>query len=137
MMNEVRAYIDSLPEPRRSQIAHLHEVIAGAVPELDVRLFDYSGKLIGYGPYPYKPKSGPGGEWFMLCLGNRKNYISLYSMGVRDGKYLVELYHDRLPRTKTGKSCINITKPELLDDAVIADLARETHQVMKEYLAAG
>jgi hypothetical protein len=126
LADSVQAYIDSLPEPRRGQIARLHAVIAAAVPQLEAKVWDYSGQLIGYGTYHYKGRSGREGDWFLIGLANRKSYISLYSMGVRDGRYLTELYHDRLPGTRIGKSCINITRPGLLDDAVIAELARET-----------
>jgi len=132
--DEVAAHIDSLPEPRRSQMARLHELIRQGAPRTDVKVWDYSGKLIGYGTYHYKSKSGQEGDWFILGLANRKSYISLYSMAMRDGKYLVELYHPQMPGTKTGRSCINIRKPEQIEDAVILDLARETYDLMKDQL---
>jgi hypothetical protein len=131
-MTEVTSYIESLPEPRRSRIGHLHGLILQAAPQLAVKLWDYSGPLIGYGTYHYKSKSGREGDWFILGLANRKSYVSLYSMATRDGEYLVELYSPRLPGTKTGRSCINITKPEQIEDAVILDLARETYEAFKD-----
>ena len=38
-----QAVIDELPEPRRSQMQHLHDVILDALPGIDVRVTDYSG----------------------------------------------------------------------------------------------
>ena len=35
-----QAHIDSLPEPRRSQMQHLHDVITAAIPDADVTMFD-------------------------------------------------------------------------------------------------
>jgi Domain of unknown function (DU1801) len=106
---------------------HLHEVIVGAVPDADVRMYEYAGPLIGYGSYDYTDGRGkPKGRWFSVGLANRKGYISLYSMGQRDGGYLLEAIHDRFPGTKLGRSCLNITDPGSIDDDAVRDLARES-----------
>lgn len=127
-----QAYIDSLPEPRRSQMQHLHDVILDALPGIDVETVVYSGPMIGYGWYDYSNSKGPAGRWFSVGLANRKSYISLYAMGQEDGGYMVEAWHDRFPGTKTGRSCINITKPESIDDAAVADLARASWDQYKD-----
>ena len=91
--------IDGLPEPRQSQMQHLHDVILDALPgdrRARDRLF---GPLIGYGWYAYSNSKGPAGEWFSVGLANRKAYISLYAMGKRDGRYLVEAMRDQFPGT--------------------------------------
>lgn len=118
--------IDGLPEPRRSEMRHLHQVILEALPGIDVSLWDYGGPLIGYGSYDYTNSRGPAGRWFSVGLASRKGYISLFSMATGSGGYLVEDVHDRFPGTKIGRSCINITKPELIDDDAVRDLARAT-----------
>jgi hypothetical protein len=125
-------HIESLPEPRRSQMRHLHEVLLEALPTADVRMWDYGGPLIGYGTYAYTNSKGPAGDWFSVGLASRKSYISLFSMGQRDGGYLVDAVHDRFPGTKTGRSCINITKPELIDDEAVRALAIETWDQYKD-----
>jgi hypothetical protein len=132
-----QAHIDSLPEPRRSQMQHLHDVLLEALPAAEVRLWDYSGPLIAYGIYPYSNSKGPAGDWFAVGLANRKAYISLYSMAMRDGRYLVEGIRDRFPGTKAGRSCINITKPESIDDAAVRDLAAETWAQFKDQVRRG
>ena len=118
--------IDALDEPRGSQMRHLHEVILDALPGIDVGVWDYSGKLIGYGAYDYSNSKGPAGRWFSIGIANRKAYISLYAMGTADGRYLVETIHDRFPGTKIGRSCINITRPAQIDDDAVRYLARES-----------
>jgi hypothetical protein len=65
-------------------------------------------------------------------LASRKNYISLYSMAIGERGYLVEMVHDQFPGTKIGRSCINITKPELIDDAAVRDLATRTWAQFKD-----
>ncbi len=128
-----QAHIQSLPEPRRSQMQHLHDVIRSAIPEADVSMWEYGGTLIGYGSYDYTDSKGrPTGRWFSVGLANRKNYISLFSMGQRRGGYLVEAVHDRFPGTKIGRSCLNITDPASIDDDAVRDLARETWEQYKD-----
>ena len=122
-----RAHIDGLPEPRRTQMQHLHDLIVQAIPDADVAMFDYSGPLIGYGTYGYSNSRGDrAGRWFSVGLANRKGYISLYSMAQTDGGYLVEQLKDGFGGAKTGKSCLNLTKPELVDDDAVRSLARES-----------
>jgi hypothetical protein len=127
------AHIDSLPEPRRSQMRRLHGAIRAAIPDADVSMWEYGGTLIGYGSYDYTDSRGkPKGRWFSVGLANRKDYISLFSMGQRSGGYLIEAIHDRFPGTKIGRSCLNITDPDAIDDAAVRDLARETWDQYKD-----
>jgi hypothetical protein len=127
------AHIDGLAEPRRSQMRRLDELIRSAIPDADVSMWDYAGPLIGYGSYDYTDSRGkPKGRWFSVGLANRKNYISLYSMGQRAGGYLIEAVHDRFPGTKIGRSCLNITDPDSIDGAAVRDLARESWDQYKD-----
>ena len=130
-MDEIETYIQTIEEPRRAAILRLHKLISEAAPQIDQRLWEYSGKLIGYGTYHYKGRSTEG-EWFIIGLANRKAYISLYSMALRDSRYLVELYAEKMPGVKTGRSCINIRKPQQIDDSVITDLVKETYEFFKD-----
>ena len=121
------AHLDGLPEPRRSEMRRLHAVIVEAIPDADVTMWEYGGPLIGYGSYEYMNSAGKTtGRWFSVGLAGRKQYISLFSMATRDGAYLVEAVRDRFPGATLGKSCLNIGKPELIDDDAVRDLARES-----------
>lgn len=126
------ALIDGLEEPRRSQMRHLHEVILGALPGIDISIYEYGGPLIGYGSYDYINSKGPAGRWFSVGLASRKDFISLFSMGSRDGRYLLESVMDRFPGAKAQRSCLNIRRPELIPDDAVADLARETWAQYKD-----
>ncbi len=118
------ALIEGLDEPRRSQMRHFHEVILGALPGIDVGIWQYSGPLIGYGSYDYSNSKGPAGRWFSIGIASRKSFISLYAMASSKDGYYVESVRDRFPGMKIGRSCINITKPEQVDDDAVRDLAR-------------
>jgi hypothetical protein len=127
------AWIEGLAEPRRSQVRHLHEVILGALPGIDITMYDYGGSpVIGYGSYDYANSKGPAGRWFSVGLASRKHHISLYSMASADGGYLVESIVDRFPGATTGRSCLNITDPSRIPDASVADLARVSWEQYKD-----
>ena len=127
------AVIDTLDEPRRSTMRHLHEVILDALPGIDVAVYDYGGKLIGYGGYDYSTSKGPAGRWFSIGIANRKASVALYAMaGMADGHYLVESMPDRFPGMKIGRSCVNMTKPELVDDDTVRYLATESWAQFKD-----
>ena len=122
-----QAHLDGLSEPRRSQMQRLHALILDAIPDADVSMWDYSGPLIGYGSYDYSNSAGTRtGRWFSVGLASRKQYISLFSMATRDGTHLVDAVRDQFPGAKLGKSCLNITKPELIGDEAVRDLAQES-----------
>ena len=128
-----QAHIDSLPEPRRSQMQHLHDVIVAAIPEADITMWEYGGTLIGYGSYDYTDSRGrPTGRWFSVGLANRKGYISLFSMGQRAGGYLVEAIHDRFPGTKIGRSCSTSPTRHRSTTTPVRDLARESYDQYKD-----
>ena len=127
------ALIAELDEPRRSTMRHLHDVILDALPGIDVGVWDYSGKMIGYGAYDYSNSKGPAGRWFSIGIANRKAYVALYVMaGMADGHYLVESMPDRFPGMKIGRSCVNLTRPELVDDDTVRFLARESWDQFKD-----
>lgn len=116
-------YIDLIAEPRRGEIKKLNDFIKKTVPKLKPHIL--SG-MIGYGSYHYKYASGREGEWSAVLLSSQKNYISVYVCGVKDGKYVPELYKKELPKANIGKSCIRFKKVEDIDLAVLAEIIRES-----------
>jgi Domain of unknown function (DU1801) len=133
----VDAYLDSLEEPRRSHMRHLHTVISDASPGVTARMWEYAGGLIGYGTYDYRTSSGSAGEWFAVGLASRKRYISLYSMAAGEGGYLVETMRDRFPGVGVGRSCLNITRPASIDDNAVRELVHTTMDQFRERLRQG
>jgi hypothetical protein len=129
---DVLAYIETLPEPRHSQVLRLHRLIREAAPEMNARLWDYSGKLIGYGDYHYKGRSTEG-DWFFLGVAPRKAYVSLYSMAMApDGGYYAKSFAPRLG-VKSGNSCLNIKDPNLADEDLLREFIRESVHLLQTH----
>lgn len=122
-------YIDLIEEPRKKEIQQLHELIIKTVPAL--KPYIISG-MIGYGTYHYKSVSGREGDWCILALASRKNYISVYICVTKGDQYLAELYKDQLPKTSIGKSCIRFKSVDDVDLKVLANLFREAEDLMRK-----
>jgi hypothetical protein len=70
-------------------------------------------RIIGYGEYHYRGRSGAEGEWFIVGLAAQKQYLSLYVNAAEDGEYLIKRYADRLGKVKAGSA--NVTFRHLAD----------------------
>ena len=79
-------YINSLEEPRKSEIKKLHRFIRQTVPNLKPSM---RFGMLGYGNHHYKYKSGREGDWPIIALARQKNYISLYAC-LSDGQQYVD-----------------------------------------------
>ena len=129
----IEAFIASLPEPRRSDMAALHDAIATAVPELRPELSERgSMRGIGYGSYHYRYPTGREGDAPVIALANNKQYISLYVMGAKDDQYVAESYADRLPTANIGKSCVRFRRLDGVDLDVVAQLVRDGLQALRD-----
>jgi hypothetical protein len=117
-----REYLDGLPEPRRTELRELHKLITSTAPQLKPKM--WSG-MIGYGSYHYRYASGREGDWFVIGLSSRKDYISVYGC-LTDGKqYIAEKYKKQLPKANIGKSCIRFKRLSDIDLRVLARIIRE------------
>jgi len=122
------AYIAAQSEPRRTELAALHALIRKAAPGLAPRMWN---NVIGYGDYHYRYTSGREGDWFVIGLCARKQYISLYVCAADDDGYLAERKAPALGKVKVGRSCINIRALADIDMPRTAALVREAATMAK------
>src|ERR1700729_3059494 len=96
IQEQIKDYITSQPEPKRSDIEVLHKRILQALPKgklwfLDGK--DDKGKIvtnpnIGYGLQTIKYADGKTKEFYQIGISPNTTGISVYIMGLRDKKYL-------------------------------------------------
>ncbi len=122
-------YLAKLPAARRADVTALHKAIRKTAPRLKPFLA-YRGTIIGYGPYHYKYASGREGDASVIGLSSRAQYISLYIMGSRDGKSLVQSAKSKLGKTNCGGCCIRIKKLADLNLSVAMGLVREASALL-------
>jgi hypothetical protein len=123
------AYLESLEEPRRSEVERLDRLIRESVPALEPHV--RSG-MLAYGPYHYRYASGREGESALISLASRKAHLSLYVQCSVDGRYVAERYAERLPKATIGKSCVRFKRLADVDEAVLAELLAEAERVGPE-----
>ena len=115
-------YIDSLEEPRQSDVRALDDLIGRVAPQLDRQL--WRGMIV-YGLYHYRHPGGVEGDWYPLALSGQKRFSALYVMGSDERGYLAESYRERLPRAEVGRSQLRIADLAAVDLEVVAALVRE------------
>ena len=131
----VDEHIASLADDVRADIARLDEVISSVMKGHERVLWEgrfWGGsdqRIIGYGAYTYKGRSGATGEWFVIGLAAQKNYISVFVTAVDEGAYLAEAYRERLGKAKIGRSSISFKRLADIDLPVLIELITRARKV--------
>src|SRR5579871_2059813 len=101
---EIKAYISSQPEPKRSDMQALHRLISKLMPRCKLWFLDgkdSKGKIvsnpnIGYGLQTMEYAGGKTKEFYRIGLSANTAGISVYVMGIMDKKYLAKTYGKKL-----------------------------------------
>src|SRR5215510_6149982 len=96
IQEQIKKYITSQPEPKRSDMQELHRVILQVMPKTKLWFLDGKddkGKIvsnpnIGYGSYTIKYADGKTREFYQIGLSANTTGISVYIMGIKDRAYL-------------------------------------------------
>jgi Domain of unknown function (DU1801) len=120
------AYLAALDEPRRSDVAALHDRIRALAPTM-VAAIDHG--MLAYGRYAYRYASGREGEWFVLGLASNKAYISLYAPTLD-----LEPFVARLPKANLGRGCIRFKRTAdvegpVIDEVIAASAANDDRRL--------
>jgi Domain of unknown function (DU1801) len=124
---EIKKYITSQPEPKRSDLQELHRLTLQVSPECKLWFFDgknsknqtVSNPTIGYGFHTMKYASGKRREFFQIGVSANKTGISVYILGLKDRKYLAKTYGKKLGKASVTGYCIRF---KALKDINIATL---------------
>jgi hypothetical protein len=113
---QIKEYIATQPEPKRSDMQELHGIILGLMP--DCRLWFLDGKdekgrtvsnpNLGYGFQTIKYADGKTREFYQIGLSANKTGISVYILGIEDKKYLAETYGKELGKASVTGYCIKL-----------------------------
>ena len=128
-------HIASLPDGVREDIAALDAAISGVMAGEERVLWEgkfWGGtqqRIIGYGSYHYKGRSGAEGEWFVVGLAAQKNYLSLYINAAEDGQYLGKVYAPRLGKVKAGSANLQFKRASDLDLDVLRELVAKAREL--------
>jgi Domain of unknown function (DU1801) len=111
---QIKKYIGSQPEPKRSGMQELHRLTLQASPDCKLWFFDgkdsknhtVSNPTIGYGFHTIEYASGKSREFFQIGVSGNKTGISVYILGLKDKKYLAKTYGKKLGKASVTGYCI-------------------------------
>jgi hypothetical protein len=114
VQEQIKRYIASQPEPKRSDMQELHRLTVQVSPECKLWFFDgkdsknqtVSNPTIGYGSHMIKYASGKSKESFQIGVSGNKTGISVYILGLKDKKHLAKTYGKKLGKASVTGYCI-------------------------------
>jgi hypothetical protein len=128
---QIKEYITSQPESKRSEMEALHRIILQVMPECKLWFLDgknSEGKIvsnpnIGYGFYTIKYADGKTKEFYQIGMSANTTGISIYIMGIEDKAYLTKAYGKNLGKASVSGYCIkfktlNDININILEDAI-------------------
>jgi hypothetical protein len=129
-------FIATLPDAVRDDIAMLDAQLSRVFEGHERVLWEgpmWGGteqRIIGYGAYRYKGRSGAEGEWFIVGLAVQKAHLSLYVSGAEEGQSLAKRYADRLGKVKVGSANVTFKRLSDLDLPVALEMTERARDLM-------
>ncbi len=111
---QIKQYITSQPEPKRSEMQALHSIILKVMPACKLWFLDgknsenktVSNPNIGYGFHTIKYADGKTREFYQIGMSANTTGISVYILGIKDKKYLSQAYGKKLGKASVTGYCI-------------------------------
>jgi hypothetical protein len=128
---QIKNYINTLPEPKRAEMEALHKRILLLLPESKLWFLDgkddkgkvVSNPNIGYGRQTITYADGKTKEFYQVGISANTSGISVYIMGVKDKTWLPETYGKIIGNASVTGYCIKFKKlkdinVEILESAI-------------------
>lgn len=111
---QIEEYINTQPEPKRSEMQKLHSTILEAIPGSKLWFLDgknsenktVSNPNIGYGFLTITYADGKTREFYQIGLSANTTGISVYIMGIDDKTYLANTYGKTIGKASVTGYCI-------------------------------
>jgi len=135
---QIKQYITSQPEPKRSEMQELHRIILETMPGCKLWFLDGKddkGKIvsnpnIGYGSYTIKYADGTTREFYQIGLSANTTGISVYIMGIKDKKYLANTYGKKLGKASVTGYCIKFKTIKDINVDILQEAIRDRVEIM-------
>jgi hypothetical protein len=130
--NQIKDHIAAQPEPTRSDMQELHDIILGMMPGCKLWFLDGRGESgrtisnpnIGYGFQTIKYADGKTKEFYQIGTSANTTGISVYIMGVKDKKYLGEKYGKKIGQARVTGYCVKFRTLRNIDVDTLVDAMR-------------
>ena len=114
VQEQIKEYIASQPEPKRSDMQELHRIILQVMPACKLWFLDgknsenktVSNPNIGYGSYTMQYADGKTRDFYQIGMSANTTGISIYIMNIGDKAYLAKTYGDKIGKASVTGYCI-------------------------------
>lgn len=129
VQENIKEYISSQPEPKRSEMQELHRIIQEVMPACKLWFLDgknsenktVSNPNVGYGLQTIKYADGKTREFYQIGMSTNTTGISVYILGIKDKTYLARTYGKKLGKASVTGYCIKFkTLKDVNTDALQA-----------------
>ncbi len=124
---DVTAFLESIAEEKKKNdclvLFKLMKEVTMEEPTL------WGGRIVGFGTYEYKGKSGRSGTWFITGFSWGKANLTVY---IISGFSKYDDLMKKLGKYKTGVSCLYMNSLSDVDVKVLKELVILSYQYMKE-----
>src|SRR5258707_9146621 len=111
---QIKKYITSQPESKRSDMQALHLLTLQVMPACKLWFLDgkdsenktVSNPNIGYGSHTIKYANGKTKEFYQIGVSANTTGISVYIMGIDDKKHLTQTFGQELGKASVTGYCI-------------------------------
>ena len=132
VQDQIKKYIASQPEPKRSDMQELHDTIQRVSPGCKLWFLDgrdsegktVSNPNIGYGSRDHRYADGTVTEFYQIGVSANKTGISLYILGIDDKKYLASTFGKELGKASVTGYCVRFKSLKDIDIDVLAAAVR-------------
>ena len=130
---QIKKYIDSQPEPKRSDMQELHRLTLQVLPKCKLWFLDgknsenktVSNPNIGYGLYTIKYTDGTTREFYQIGMSANTTGISVYILGIKDKKYLAQTYGKKIGRASVTGYCIKFKMLKDINIDILEEAIRD------------
>ena len=140
VQEQIKEYITSQPEPKRSDMQELHRFILLVLPGCKLWFLDgknsenkiVSNPNIGYGSYTIKYADGKTREFYQIGMSANTTGISIYVLGMVDKTYLAQTYGKKLGKASVTGYCIRFKTLKEINIDILEEAIRYGVEVTSE-----
>ncbi len=133
IQDQIKEYITSQPEPKRSDLQALHRIILQVMPACKLWFLDgknsenktVSNPNIGYGSHTIKYADGKTREFYQIGLSANATGVSVYVLGIKDKTYLAQTYGKKLGKANVTGYCIRFKKLKDINTDILEAAIRD------------
>jgi hypothetical protein len=133
VQEQIKKYIASQPEPKRSDMQALHLFILQVLPAGKLWFLDgkddkgktVSNPNIGYGSHTIKYADRTTREFYQIGLSSNTTGISVYILGIKDKTYLAKTYGKKIGKASVTGYCIKFKTLKDINIDILKEAIRD------------